>query len=133
MIGIENISDNNGWAIAAVGAVIVFIGLVVLPFVISQIHKILLFWERRQQEAEKVVEPEQKPQEPVPELSPLDAKSLAGTYRPLVEQLGESFKLSQLFEITKINDLPHPHLSIKCLREADMLIPQGDDSFSWKK
>ena len=135
MNGIENISANNGWAIAAVGATIVFIGLVVLSFVISQIHRVLGFWEKRQQQSEKVVAPEQKPKEakPVPEVCPLDAKSLADTYRPLVEQLGETFKLPQLFEITKINNIPHPHLSIKCLREADVLIPQGDDTFSWKK
>jgi Na+-transporting methylmalonyl-CoA/oxaloacetate decarboxylase gamma subunit len=133
LIGIENISANNGWAMAVIGITIVFLGLVVLAFVISQIHKILAFWEKRQQKSEKVVAPEQKPQEPVPDLYPLDAKSLADTYRPLVEQLGKTFNLSQLFEITKINDLPHPHLSINCLREADMLIPQGDGTFSWKK
>lgn len=45
MIGIENITNNNGWAMAAVGASIVFLGLVVLSFVISQIHKILKLWE----------------------------------------------------------------------------------------
>ena len=118
---------------AAVGAVIVFIGLVVLSFVISQIHKILSFWENRQQKPEKVVEPEQKPNEPVPDLCPLDAKNLADTYRPLVDQLGETFNLTQIFELTKINNLPHAHLSIKCLREGDMLVPQGDGTFSWKK
>ncbi len=51
MFGFENISNHNGWAIAAVGASIVFSGLVVLSFVISQIHKILNLWEDR----EKVV------------------------------------------------------------------------------
>jgi hypothetical protein len=30
-------------------------------------------------------------------------------------------------------DLPHPHLSIKCLQEADILVAQGDGTFTWNK
>ncbi len=41
MFGIDNITNNNGWAMAVVGASTVFLRLVVLSFVISQIHKIL--------------------------------------------------------------------------------------------
>ena len=47
MFGIDNITNNNGWAMAVVGATTVFLGLVVLSFVISQIHKILELWENR--------------------------------------------------------------------------------------
>ena len=47
MFGFENITANNGWAMAVVGASSVFLGLVVLSFVISQIHKILNLWEQR--------------------------------------------------------------------------------------
>ena len=145
MNGIENITANNGWAIAAVGATIVFTGLVVLSFVISQIHKILSFWEDRQQKSERAVEPEdkpaakpevksvEKPKEPVPQPNPLDAKKLADDYQPLVDELGESFTLPQLYELTKNKNLPHAHLSITYLREADILVPLGDGNFSWKK
>ena len=53
MFGIENITNHNGWAMAAVGATIVFSGLVILSFVISQIHKILRFWDDREKFKEK--------------------------------------------------------------------------------
>ena len=139
MYGFENISANNGWAMAAVGATIVFIGLVVLSFVISQIHKILEFWEKRgtTQEAPK--------EAPVPSAAPkiqaADYKSrqlpsvtdLISIYRPLVEQLAEPFQLVQLFEKTKEMNLPHAHLSIKSLQEADILVAQGDGTFTWNK
>ena len=46
MFGFENITANNGWAMAVVGATTVFLGLIVLSFVISQIHKVLKFWEQ---------------------------------------------------------------------------------------
>jgi hypothetical protein len=124
---------------AAVGASIVFLGLVVLSFVISQIHKILRFWEERDTylarfkkqtpsaETEKPDAPAYK-EHHLPEVS-----ELADTYGPLVEQLQEPFELTQLFEIAKNNDAPHPHLSINRLREAGILVAQEDGTFTWQK
>jgi len=40
LTGLENITNNNGGAMAAVGASTVFLGRVALSFAISQIHKI---------------------------------------------------------------------------------------------
>ena len=58
-------------------------------------------------------------------------KELASIYRPLVAQLKQPFDLLQLFKISNKMDLPHPHLSIKYLREAGILVPQGDGTFTW--
>ncbi|MEJ2221345.1 MAG: OadG family protein [Desulfobacterales bacterium] len=139
MIGIENITIHNGWAMAAVGATIVFSGLVVLSFVISQIHKLLKLWDDR----EKFIERFKKKTPPVVaekvdetayserHLPSVDEE--AGIYQPLVEQLEEPFKLSQLFEIANKNDLPHPHLSIQRLQEAEVLVARGDGTFTWNK
>ena len=133
MFGIENITNNNGWAMAVVGATTVFLGLVILSFVISQIHKILGLWENR---AKKKAPPEKplKVKEPAFQEKRLPtAAELCSIYRPLVEQLKEPFQLIQLFEKTTEMDLPHPHLSIKCLQEADILVAQGDGTFIWNK
>lgn len=139
MFSIDNITSGNGWAMAAVGAVTVFLGLVVLTFVISQIHKILEFWENwgktrnaNQKRARK--EDPQKDKAPaIQQLRLPTASELCSIYRPLVEQLKEPFQLVQLYEKTKEMDLPHPHLSIKCLQEADVLVAQGDGTFIWDK
>jgi hypothetical protein len=139
LFGIENITSNSGWAMAAVGATIVFSGLVVLSFVISQIHKLLKLWDDRESLIERfkktapaaVVE---KVDTPVySEHHMPSVEELAGIYQPLVEQLEEPFKLSQLFEIANKNDLPHPHLSIQRLREAGLLVARGDGAFTWNK
>ena len=45
MYGLDAIAANNGWAISGVGISIVFSGLCVLSFVISQLHKVLNLWE----------------------------------------------------------------------------------------
>jgi hypothetical protein len=137
--GIDNITANNGWAMALVGATIVFSGLVVLALVISQIHKILNLWEKRDEVFARRKEKSR----------PDEAQTVAGSvykerhlpavdelvsiYRPLVEQLKEPFDLVQLYEISNKMDLPHPNLSINKLREANILVARGDGTFTWSK
>ena len=139
MYGIENITANDGWAMAAVGATIVFLGLVVLSFVISQIHKILELWEKRG-ESKELKKDESTPSEPPKLKGPIykvaqlpTVNDLIRMYRPLAEQLKEPFELTQLFEISNKMDLAHPHLSIKQLWDANVLIAQGDGTFTWNK
>jgi hypothetical protein len=50
-----------------------------------------------------------------------------------VERLDEPFELTRLFEIAKEKNLPHPHLSINRLREANILVAHEDGTFTWKK
>jgi hypothetical protein len=124
---------------AAVGAAIVFSGLVVLTFVISQIHKILKLWDEKEKFIERF-----KKKAPAAVAEKTDAvvyserhlpsvDELTRTYKSLVDQLNEPFKLSQLFEIANKNDFPHPHLSIQRLQEANILVTQGDGTFLWNK
>ena len=139
MYGFDNITASNGWAMAAIGATIVFLGLVILSFFISQIHKIFEIWEDRDKylnRFEKQVQrvDEEKIKTPIYSIPMLPTvHELASIYRPLVEQLKEPFELSQLHEVSKKMNLPHPHLSIKCLREAEILVNQGDGTFTWNK
>jgi len=139
LFGFENITANNGWAMAVVGATTVFVGLVVLSFVISQIHKILKLWERKDEFFNRHKKQAQI-EEPKPTKAPVSrqrrlptVKELTSIYRPLVEQLKQPFDLLQLFEISNKMDLAHPHLSIKYLQEAGVLVPQGDGTFTWDK
>jgi cell division protein FtsX len=124
---------------AAVGAAIVFLGLVVLSFAISQIHKVLDFWEERSARQAQIKtqarsEDQQKAEKSAPKEHHMPkADELVNTYKPLVEQLDEPFELTRLFEIAKENDLPHPHLSINSLREANILVAQEDGTFIWKE
>jgi hypothetical protein len=139
LYSIDNITAANGWAMAAVGASIVFLGLVVLSFVISQMHKILQFWEKRSTRWSRAEAQAQTADAPEPEAPAFkeqhlpEVGELADTYGPLVETMGDSFELTQVYEIAKENDFPHPHLSINRLREAGILVAQDDGTFTWKK
>lgn len=124
---------------AVVGASIVFLGLVVLSFAISQIHKILNLWDDRQTIINRFKK--KPPIAAIPETEEHIYKAqrlpsvdeLVDAYEPLVEKLKEPFALSQLFEIAIKNDLPHPHLSIQRLQEANILVARGDGTFTWKQ
>ena len=121
---------------AVVGATTVFLGLIILSFVISQIHKLLELWGNRDKylNGGKKKTPPEKIEGPAYQEHRLPtARELVSIYRPLVEQLKAPFPLVQLFEKTKEMDLPHPHLSIKSLQEADILVAQGDGTFTWNK
>ena len=41
--------------------------------------------------------------------------------------------LKDLYQRATQFDLPHPHITIKCLREAGILSPQGDGMFRWNQ
>ena len=137
MYGLHAIAVHNGWAMALAGALIVFSGLVVLSFVISQLHKILTFFEKKpvhidRDPATSDVEPqEDKPWLSLPKQFPADIKEVARLYKPLVEEIGETFYLSQLYEMSKKNDFPHPHITLTAFRESKILVSDGNGVFTW--
>ena len=138
MQGFEAISHYNGWAMAIVGASIVFSGLVVLSFAISQIHRLLMFWEdrdiylqRTRNFKNRILNKNQKDLTKVESLLD-DINKTAQDYIPLVDQLGKSFQLADLYNLAQQNDLPHPHLTITKFRNEKLIIPEGDGSFTWK-
>jgi hypothetical protein len=122
---------------ALAGALIVFSGLVLLSFVISQLHKVLMFFEKKTVAVQQDTEiPAVEPSEDrfgflLPEPFPADIDEIVQLYTPLVETLGESFYLSQLYELLRKNDFPHPHITLTALRESKILIPDGDGVFIW--
>jgi hypothetical protein len=139
LFGFEAIAAHDGWAMALAGALIVMSGLAVLSFVISQLHRIVDLLEYRKRNHEKTQNGLQTGQVgdsqkfAIPQRSAEDIMETATFYKKLVEQLGPSFQLSELYAISNTHGLPHPHLTIKSLREAEILVPQGDGVFSWKQ
>jgi len=137
LYGLQAIAAHNGWAMALAGALIVFSGLVILSFVISQLHKILTFFEKKpvdiqQDPGEPDVEPpEDKPGFLLPKPFPEDINEIVRLYKPLVEALGETFYLSELYEMSRKNDFPHPHITLTALRESKILVSDGNGVFTW--
>jgi hypothetical protein len=130
--GIEAINAHNGWSMALVGATIVFTGLVVLSLAISQLKKLIELLENWNKRSDKNGVPDESVKTKEIELPhhwPEDILEAAALYGPLFEKLGDSFQLIDLYKLSEKHDYPHPHLTIKRLREAQILIPVGDGNF----
>ncbi len=138
MYGFEAITHYNGWAMALAGSLIVFSGLVVLTTVISQLHKVLLFFENgvaslNNKKSSTPARTTDTKNAEAETLQDLDINQIISLYRPLADKLGESFELTQLYETSQSKGLPHPHLSIKELRQSAALLPLGDGIFYWNQ
>ncbi|MEE8553934.1 MAG: OadG family protein [Desulfobacterales bacterium] len=139
MYGFEAISYHNGWNMALVGALIVFAGLVLLSTTIYIFPKILMLWEKRQIELEKnqKMQMEDKPKEQqalsLPKQFPSDINEVANLYKPLIEELDETFYLTDLYEISKKYDFPHPHITLAAFRDSEILISHGEGVFTWNQ
>ena len=139
LYGFEAISVHNGWAMALAGALIVFSGLVILSTVISQLYKILDFFEDRinRHKAKSAPsanedlsnQPESKPDRENRFLDDLDG--VIDKYKAASEPLGETFALTDLYRLAREMDAPHPHLTISYLKQHNFLFPLGDGIFSW--
>lgn len=136
MSGLEAINHYNGWSMAVLGTSIVFSGLVVLSLAISQLKKVINYWETRTGREEKQEgrapshSSQSRPAIPLPAVWPEDIREAAGLYKPLFDQLGSPFQLADLYRLSGDNNYPHPHLTIKLMREAQIIIPSGDGNFS---
>ena len=135
MYGLEAINAHNGWAMAVTGAVIVMIGLSVLSFIISRLHRIIDFVDNRNARKAKksnVQRPAAVPETP-PELATLsDLSGRMNHFKLLTQEIGDTFDLATLFQIFIQHDDPHPHLTIRSLREQGYLVSAGEALFSWK-
>jgi hypothetical protein len=114
-------------------------GLAVLSFVISQIHKILMLWENRDQHFKRSPLPPKSTETKGEQGATLqdhfsaDIHETARLYEPLIEQLTDPFQLADLYRLSNEKGFPHPHLTITKFQQADILIPRGDGFFSWNQ
>jgi hypothetical protein len=134
LYGLEAISAQNGWVMAVAGALIVMAGLTVLSLVISQLYKIAAFLEKSvEKRPGKKQAVKTAPKEAVvPKPPAFDIDEAQARLKPLVAELGESFDLTNLYELANSGELPHVHLSIRSLRESGVIVPAGDGRFVWR-
>jgi hypothetical protein len=130
--GFEAISYYNGWAQAIAGGLIVMSGLAILSLVISQLHKVIDFIENFGKKPMPVHEDEVAVCA-LPDLLNVDICQLCDLSRPYVEKLGDSFQLCELYDVFMQNSLPHPHLTIRSLRESGKIVPLGEGVFCWNR
>ena len=133
MTGLEAISQNNGWAMAAVGASIVFSGLVVLSFTISQLHKVLDLWDRKGLVWEKFKQ--QKGEDAAGKIADIqvsaDLQNSIRAYKLLTQRMGDPFSLPKLLDLSVKCGLARPHSTINRFVTSRVIVPDGKGYFTW--
>ncbi len=140
MNGLEAISANNGWAMAITGPLIVMSGLTILSIIISQLHKLVAVFDKK---AKQTTEPpierkatskvKSKDEISVPKILPSNILETAKIYQELIDKLEQPFELSDLYNIAAQNNFPHPILTVGRLRDAGILMREGEGVFVWNR
>ena len=132
MYGFDAISAANGWAMSIVGILIVFSGLVVLSFIVSKLQTIIGFFEKAKElSVTSIKQGESSDGINFSGEWPSDLQEQAKLYQPIINTLGSSFELKELYLIAEKYNAPHPHLTISQFRSAGILVLEDDGIFSW--
>jgi hypothetical protein len=133
LFGLEAIANNNGWEYALLGICIVFSGLVILSFVISQLHKILDAWDNRAVLFDAL---KSRPKAAPPETEPArlsgSLEEATRQYGMLVDRIGEPFALPKLLTLAEKSGLLRPHATINELLHAGIIVPDETGYYTWK-
>jgi hypothetical protein len=141
--GLEAINEANGWYMAALGIMVVFLSLIILSIIISQLHKALDLWEEQKMAMSKKSSPPiisktpendslcTKPPFQTTHSCLADISEIVEIWTPLIQKLDEPFRLADLYKLAAENDFPHPHLTINRLRRENILIPLEDHKFTF--
>ena len=138
MFGIKAISAQNGWQYAFLGVCIVFSGLILLSFALSQLHKLLNLWDNRSSIGEqlkarwKKEAPSEEPVATQPKLSS-DLMESKLHFQMLVERIGDPFALPRLLRLAKKSGLLRPHANLNELLQAGIILPDKDGYYTWKQ
>ena len=134
MYGFDAINANNGWSIAAVGIIIVFTGLVILSFIISQLYKVLDFIENPKRfeflTLKKSVEKKEKGI--LLSLSKKQQES-AKQFSLIVKTMNKHFALPKLLRLAEVSGLGKPYNNLNNLLDAGIVEPDTEGYFIWNK
>lgn len=134
MKGIEAIIHYDGFTMAVLGITVVFASLVVLALIVSQLYKVLFFWENRKlyyDKAGKLISGF-KSREPAP--AGPDSEGLRESARQfslLVRFMGEPFSLPELIRIAEITGMSHTHSTVSRLIAVNLIVPDQKGFFRW--
>lgn len=135
MYGFEAIAAHNGWAIAAVGIGIVFSGLLLLSFAISQIHNCLTLWEKRDiyiRNTKRILFGGVR-NGAAGQVISSDIKDISRQYFMLTQTMGETFPLPKLLKLAIRRGMTRPHYTINKLLHANLIIPDGEGYYQWSQ
>lgn len=132
-MGFHSISIDSGWVVALISLIVVFLGLAIRARFLATLRK----KPGRSDQNPLFEEQYFTGADPAGVGSEIDwlgdLASAATLCKSLSAAIGEPFKLTVLYHQLAKNNWPHPHLTIRSLREAEFLKPAGNGLFAWSK
>ncbi len=135
MLDFGAISDQSGWSIAIVGITIVFTGLIGLSIIVSQLHKVLMFWENRRIYSKRIQAFLLGKRSILPGLedAPMQVLEDAKHLSLLAPYLPQPFSAEKLFELAEKRGLNIQYHSIYYLTDRGYLRPDKQGNYFWVK
>lgn len=134
MFGLEAIITHDGLGISVIGISIVFVSLILLSFAVSQIHKLIELWDKKNTSYQRSKKSQLKDQKtpPVAELTvPQDVQMASRQFKLLIEWMGEPFPLPKLLDLSEKCGLSRPHSTINEFIKCELIIPDENGYFIW--
>ncbi|MFP4158552.1 MAG: OadG family protein [Desulfosalsimonas sp.] len=126
MKGVEAILHYDGFTMAALGILTVFVSLIVLALIISQLHNAITLWENKKlylDKVRRVFSPPEEP-EPAPEIQYFDdINESARQFKLLINTMGEPFSLPELIEKAETVGIAHAHSTVSHLIVSNLIVP----------
>jgi hypothetical protein len=132
-MGFHSISIDSGWVVALISLLVVILGLAMRARFLVAPRKMPDPPDQSPlSEEQHLIEAE--PAGVGYDINLLDDLSSAAAFcKSLSAAIGEPFKLAVLYHQLAKSSWPHPHLTIRSLREAELLKPAGNGLFAWSK
>lgn len=128
-IDFSAIATHNGWAIAGVGVTTVFTGLICLSIFISQLHKLVMFWESKGKDlvSLKFIKRQPALKSGLPPL----VQETARHFRMLIPMIGQPFSLDDFRDLAAKRGLQVPEYNVNRLIQEGFLVENRDGKFIW--
>jgi len=134
LFGLEAIITHDGLGISVIGISIVFVSLILLSFAVSQIHKLIELWDKKNTSYQRSKKSQLKDQKtpPVAELTVRqDVQMASRQFKLLIEWMGEPFPLPKLLDLSEKCGLSRPHSTINEFIKCELIIPDENGYFIW--
>jgi len=128
LIGLEAIEQYNGWAMASIGASIVFLGLILLSLAVWLFGKIESSLDRFRKGSASGSSNGAVPDSP--KLS-REAQAAIRQLRLIVDRIGDPFPLPKLLELAGKAGMMRAQATAGDALDAQIIVPDGSGSYTW--
>ena len=135
MFGFEAIIAHDGLGISVIGISIVFVSLILLSLAVSQVHKLIGLWDKRNTYYQRLKKPQKRGDQKIPSDMPVpqDIRRASRQFKLLIEWIGEPFPLPKLLDLSEKCGLSSPHSTINEFIKCKLIIPDDNGYYMWNK